>query len=72
MRLTDSFGVLSFGALGPGGSSTVLADVVWVENVKSQIYVDGETDTYNFGLVFKGLQHAALPPMESKRLSGNC
>jgi transcriptional regulator with XRE-family HTH domain len=64
-RLTDSFGVLSYGAPEAGVGGTVLADVVWVESVKSQIYVGGETETYNFGLVFNGLQNAALPPMES-------
>ena len=67
VRLTDSFGVLSYGAPEAGESGTLLADVVWVESVKSQIYVGGETETYNFGLVFNGLQHAALPPMESAR-----
>lgn len=46
----------------------MLHDVVWVESVKSQIYVEGETDIYNFSLVFKGLREAALPPDDSKRL----
>jgi len=65
VRLTDSFGVLSFGAPAAGGGASVLQDVVWVESVKSQIYVGGETETYNFGLVFNGLQNAALPPADS-------
>ena len=68
VRLTDSFAVLSFGASEAGGSGSVLEDVVWVESVKSQIYVGGETETYNFGLVFNGLQNAALSPADSKRL----
>jgi hypothetical protein len=42
--------------------------MVWVESVKSQIYVGGETETYNFSLVFNGLQNAALSPADSKRL----
>jgi transcriptional regulator with XRE-family HTH domain len=67
VRLTDSFGVLSFGRLEVGDSASVLEDVVWVESVKSQIYVGGETETYNFSLVFNGLQNAALPPADSKR-----
>jgi hypothetical protein len=65
--LTDSFGVLSFGAPDAGDGARVLHDVVWVESVKSQIYVDGETDTYNFSLVFRALREAALPQAESKR-----
>ena len=71
--LTDSFGVLSFGAPNAGDGARVLQDIVWVESVKSQIYVAGETDvadetdTYHFSLVFKGLREAALPPAESKR-----
>jgi hypothetical protein len=66
--LNDSFGLMSFGVPAPAGGDTVLHDVVWVESVKSQIYVEGETDTYNFGRVFRALQDAALPPAESKRL----
>jgi transcriptional regulator with XRE-family HTH domain len=65
--LADSFGVLSFGGSEAGDGAKVLQDVVWVESVKSQIYVGGEADTYNFSLVFKGLQEAALPPADSKR-----
>jgi hypothetical protein len=68
VRLTDSFGLLSFGAPEAGGGASLLEDVVWVESVKSQIYVGGETETYNFSLVFHGLQNAALPPVDSKRL----
>ena len=66
--LADSFGLLSFGAPEAGGGASLLEDVVWVESVKSQIYVGGETETYNFSLVFHGLQNAALPPVDSKRL----
>jgi transcriptional regulator with XRE-family HTH domain len=68
VRLTDSFSVLSFGVSEAGDSASVLEDVVWVESVKSQIYVGGETETYNFSLVFNGLQNAALSPADSKRL----
>jgi transcriptional regulator with XRE-family HTH domain len=70
VRITDSFGLLSFGAQGAGSSASVLGDVVWVESVKSQIYVGGETETYNFSLVFNGLQNAALPPADSARFIG--
>jgi hypothetical protein len=65
--INDSFIVLSFGPPQPADSTSMLHDVVWVESVKSQFYVEGETDAYNFSLVFKGLQEAALPPAESGR-----
>lgn len=65
--LTDSFGIVSFGAREAGDGARVLHNVVWVESVKSQIYVEGETDTYNFSLVFRALQEAALPQADSKR-----
>ena len=54
MRLTDSFAVLSFGLPAVGDTASVLEDVVWVESVKSQIFVGGEKETYNFSLVFNG------------------
>jgi hypothetical protein len=64
--INDSFIVFSFGVsqLDQGGS--MLHDVVYSESVKSQIFVDGEADTYNFSLVFKGLREAALPTEDSK------
>lgn len=65
--LTDSFGVMSFGVPDARDGARVLHDVVRVESVKSQIYVEGETDTYNFSLVFRALQEAALPQADSKR-----
>jgi transcriptional regulator with XRE-family HTH domain len=65
--INDSFVVYSFGAPQPPDGASMLHDVVWAESVKSQFYVEGETDTYNFGLVFEGLQEAALPSADSKR-----
>jgi hypothetical protein len=65
--LTDSFGVLSFGAPEAGEDANMLHDVVWVESVKSQMYVADEQDVYNFSLVFGGLQESALPPADSTR-----
>ena len=65
--VNDSFIVYSFGASAPADGTSMLHNVVWVENVKSQFYVDDETDTYNFSLVFKSLQEAALPSADSKR-----
>jgi hypothetical protein len=65
--INDSFIVFSFGAPQPADGTSMLHDVVWVESVTSQFYVGDETGTYNFSLVFKGLQEAALPPADSKR-----
>jgi transcriptional regulator with XRE-family HTH domain len=65
--LADSFGILSFGAPEAGEGASMLHDVVWVESVKSQMYVADEQDVYNFSLVFDGLQESALPPADSKR-----
>ena len=65
--LADSFGVLSFGAPEAGEDASMLHDVVWVESVKSQMYVADEQDVYNFSLVFGGLQESALPPADSTR-----
>jgi uncharacterized protein DUF5753/helix-turn-helix protein len=66
--ISDSFIVFSFDPPQAYDEASMLHDVVWVESVKSQIFVEGETDIYNFSLVFKGLQEAALPPDDSKRL----
>lgn len=64
--INDSFIVFSFEAPPSAAGAKMLNDVAWVESVKSQFYVGDETDTYNFSLVFKSLQEAALPPEDSK------
>lgn len=66
MPISDSFAVFSFGTSQLPEGTSMLHDVVWVESVKSQIFVEGETDIYNFSLVFKSLQEGALPPADSK------
>lgn len=67
--VADSFTILSFGPL-PAGAAGKLADVVSTESVTSELYVEGETGTYNYRLVFQGLLNASLSPAESRNLVG--
>ena len=62
-----SFAILSF---GPGGmpDARTLGDVVSAESLNTELYVEGETDTYFYRLFFQALGEAALSPAESKTL----
>lgn len=59
----DSFVVFGFGSQHDAGA---LGDVVSTESVKSEIYIDGETDTYVFRLFFEAFAGASLPPDQSR------
>ncbi len=65
--VADSFAIFSFGSqtIGEVGK---LADVVSTENVTSELYVEGETGTYLYRLVFQGLLNASLSPADSQHL----
>jgi len=65
--VADSFTILSFGPQATGEADK-LADVVSTENVTSELYVEGETGTYLYRLVFQGLLNASLSPAESQHL----
>ena len=65
--VADSFAILSFGSQRTGEVDK-LADVVSTESVKSELYVEGETDTYLYRLVFQGLANASLSPADSQHL----
>jgi transcriptional regulator with XRE-family HTH domain len=65
--VADSFAILSFGPPGTDEADK-LADVVSTENVTSELYVEGETGTYLYRLVFQGLLNASLSPADSQRL----
>lgn len=69
--VADSFAILSFGSQ-TAGEADKLADVVSTENVTSELYVEGETGTYLYRLVFQGLLNASLSPTESQHLVGRC
>lgn len=60
--VADSFVMFSFAAADVGH----LNDVVSIESaVKSELYEEGETDTYLHHLVFKSLVEASLSPSDS-------
>lgn len=65
--VADSFTILSFGPQ-PTDEADKLADVVSTEGVTSELYVEGESDTYHYRLVFQGLVKASLSPADSQHL----
>ena len=62
-----SFVILRFGSQD-GSGTTDLADVVSTESLNTELYVEGETDTYLYRLFFNALSDAALSPAESRDL----
>jgi transcriptional regulator with XRE-family HTH domain len=58
----DSFQILQFGK----AHETQLHDVVSAEVVRSYLYIEGETDTFEFRLAFERLSQDALEPEESR------
>lgn len=61
----DSFVVFGFSA---EHEASKLGDVVTTESVKSELYVEGETETYEFRLFFNAFAAASLPTAESREL----
>jgi transcriptional regulator with XRE-family HTH domain len=57
----DSFAILQFGK----AHETTLNDVVSLEHLKGELYVEGDTDTYQFRLAFSHLTEESLSPSES-------
>ncbi len=58
----DSFSIFRFGK----AHETVLHDVVGLEHLVNQLYVDGDTDTHQFRLAFDHLAEESLSPEESR------
>jgi transcriptional regulator with XRE-family HTH domain len=58
----DSFVILHFGREG----KTTLRDVVNTEILNSQLYIEGETDTYEFSLAFEHLVKESLTPAKTR------
>ena len=56
--MADSFVVFGF---SPQHETSKLGDVVSTEGIESEIYIEGETDTYIFRLIFQAFAKAALP-----------
>jgi hypothetical protein len=65
--VAESFAILAFGSRLTNMAGK-LADVVSTEGVTSELYVEGESDTYLYRLVFQGLLNASLSPADSRHL----
>jgi hypothetical protein len=60
-----SFVIMSFGSRETP-EAAALGDVVSTENLRTELYIEGETDTQLYRLFFDALAKAALPPDESR------
>lgn len=60
----DSFAILQFGK----AHETTLHDVVSLEHLSNELYMEGDTDTYQFRLAFDHLAEESLSPQESRDL----
>lgn len=63
--MADSFVVFGFSS---DGGSVSFGDVASTESLKSELYVEGEDDTYVYRLFHQAFTRAALPPGESQAL----
>jgi hypothetical protein len=59
-----SFVIMRFGS--PETPEAGLGDVVSTENLNTELYIEGEAGAHLYGLFFKALDGAALPPDESR------
>jgi transcriptional regulator with XRE-family HTH domain len=60
----DSFAILRFGQ----AHDTVLHDVVNVEHLSEEFYVEGDNETYQFKLAFEHIAKESLSPQDSREL----
>lgn len=60
----DSFSIFQFGK----ANDPILHDVVSLEHVSNELYVEGDTDTHQFRLAFNHLAEESLSPQESREL----
>jgi transcriptional regulator with XRE-family HTH domain len=63
---SDSFTIFTFESRA--GDAAGLADVVSTESLKSEMYVEGESQTFLYGRVFQGLVKASLTPSKTRQL----
>jgi hypothetical protein len=61
----DSFVVLGFSS---EHEMSKLGDVVSTEGAEQNLYIEGETDTYIFRLLFRAFADASLSPDDSREL----
>jgi transcriptional regulator with XRE-family HTH domain len=64
MLAVDSFAILRFGH----AHEAMLHDVVSIEHLSNELYVEGDTDTYQFKLAFDHISEQSLSPPESREL----
>jgi hypothetical protein len=65
--LAGSFVIMSFGPRGTAEAGS-LGDVVSTESLSTELYIEGETDTYLYRLFFQALAKASLSPADSRQL----
>jgi hypothetical protein len=65
--LAGTFTIMSFGSPElPEGSR--LGDVASTENLNTELYIEGETDTYLYHLFFEAVSKVSLPSSQSREL----
>jgi len=62
--VVDSFTILQFSDL----DQTSLHDVVSIDHLSNELYVEGDTDTHQFRLAFRHLIEESLAPAGSREL----
>jgi hypothetical protein len=62
-----SFVIMSFGPRSSAGGAS-LGDVVSTESLNTELYIEGETDTYLYRLFFEAVAKASLSPADSRSL----
>jgi len=62
-----SFVIMSFGSQWAAETAS-LGDVVSTESLNTELYVEGETDTYLYRLFFQALVKASLSRADSRHL----
>jgi transcriptional regulator with XRE-family HTH domain len=65
--LAGTFVIMSFSPRTTQEAASV-GDIVSTENLNTELYVEGETDTQLYRLFFEALTEASLPPPESQDL----
>jgi Domain of unknown function (DUF5753)/Helix-turn-helix domain len=65
--LAGSFVIMSFGSRSAAEAAS-LGDVVTTENLNTELYIEGETDTYLYRLFFQAVAKASLSPADSRHL----
>jgi hypothetical protein len=59
--ILNSFDILTFGAV----DAASMPDVVWTEHLTTALYFEGETDTFQYHLLFRTLVDSSLDPQQS-------